>query len=429
MVNPGNVWKDVRMRTRDGHILETRWMNIRLNQDSQVGIGLDMTEIYRLQEDLRQSQKMQAIGTLAGGIAHDFNNILASIIGFTEMAAEDVTDRPEVVNNLSNVLKSAVRAKELVKQILTFSRKSTYKREYISLTPIFKEILRLLRASIPANIDLRLSITSADDTVFAAPVEIQQIIMNLATNAYLAMSDQGGSIEIGLSDIDFDPGSTSFHDASREYIQMIVKDTGSGMLPEVMRRIFEPFYTTREPGQGTGMGLAVVYGIVRDLQGSISVESKVGSGSIFHVFLPKTIKDESMPKAPETQVVGGNERILFVDDELFLVELAKASLGKLGYAVTGVMDGKEAIKVFSAAPTAFDLVITDQAMPSLTGKELAERILTIRPDMPIILCTGHSETFPTEMAQEMGIKAYLTKPVDKQEMGRVVRSVLDKHYQ
>ncbi len=382
-------------------------------------------ERQKVEEQLRQAHKMEAIGTLAGGIAHDFNNILAAIIGFTEISVEDVSDNPIVENNLRNVIKSATRAKELVKKILAFSRKTGHKRSPVSLSPIFEESVQLLRASIPANVELKLSLRATTDIVVAAPVEIQQIIMNLTTNAYLAMPDQGGTVEIVLADIDFDPGPSMFDETSREYVQIIVKDTGAGMTPDVMRRIFEPFYTTREPGVGTGMGLAVVYGIVKDLRGAITVESEPGSGSTFRVLIPKGIPTASEPETQETQSVGGKERILFVDDEVFLTELGTATLEKLGYSVTGVMDSREALRIFSENPSGFDLVITDQAMPSMTGNRLVEELFKIRADIPIILCTGHSATVSAEMAKEMGIKAYLLKPVGMREMARTVRTVLD----
>ncbi|MHB8108923.1 MAG: hybrid sensor histidine kinase/response regulator [Syntrophorhabdaceae bacterium] len=427
ILSPDSRWKDIKMQTRDGQVLETRWMNIRLNQSSHIGIGLDMTEIYDLQEGIRQSHKMEAIGTLAGGIAHDFNNILASIIGFTELSIEDVSEHSTVAQNLRKVLKSAIRAKEMINKMLTFSRKSSHNRECISLTPIIKDTMDFLRASIPANIELKLTITSEDNVVFAAPVEIQQIIMNLITNAYLAMSDRGGNIEITVSGVDFAADSYSLDNLSGDYVQIMVKDSGHGIPAEVMNRIFEPYYTTREPGEGTGMGLAVIYGIVKDLEGTISVETEVGSGSTFRVYIPKATGTQSMPKTEVRQAIVGNERILFIDDEILIVDLAMAALGRLGYKVTGITNPNEALNIFFNDPAAFDLVITDQAMPSLTGKELAEQFLKIRPDIPIILCTGHSATFSAEQARQIGIRLYLKKPVEKYEMAKMIRSVLDEN--
>ena len=379
------------------------------------------------EEKLRQAQKMEAMGTLAGGIAHDFNNILAGIIGFTEMAAEDVADRPDVERNLRRVLKSAMRARDLVKQILTFSRKTSYERKPLSLSPLVKETVQLLRASIPATIEIRLNISASSDTVPASPVEVQQVLMNLATNASLAMQDEGGIMEINLTDIAFTPDSpVSEADVMPgEYLQLAVKDTGVGMSPEVMKRVFEPFFTTREVGKGTGMGLAVVYGIVKDLQGTVTVESESGAGSTFRVFLPKAKTEVNEEQIHTDQIPRGTERILFVDDEEMLAEWGQAILERLGYTVAAVTDSGAALKMFSSDPDRFDLVITDQTMPGMTGVQLSRALLMVKPDLPIILCTGHSETVSPDAAKEEGIREFLMKPLVKQELAGAVRRVLD----
>ena len=388
----------------------------------------EMSERERIQEQLRQAQKMEAIGTLAGGIAHDFNNILAAIIGFTEMAADDVSDRPEVEQNLKRVLRSAIRARDLVKQILTFSRKTNYQRIPLSLAPLVKETVQLLRASIPATIEIKLANTASSDTVLASPVEVQQVVMNLATNASLAMQEKGGTLEISLTDIDFTPDSPVLDTdvIPGEYVQLTVKDTGVGMSPDVMKRVFEPFFTTREVGKGTGMGLSVVYGIVKDLEGTVTVESEPGEGSTFRVLLPKA-KTEHEEEQPHTaQIPGGKEHILFVDDEELLAEWGEAALQRLGYQVTVATNSTEALKVFSANPSLFDLVITDHAMPHMAGSQLSSELLKIRPDIPIILCTGHSEIMSREKAKDLGIRNFLMKPLSKQELAEAVRWVLDE---
>ncbi len=393
-------------------------------QEAYESLKRETNERQKAEEQLRQSQKMEAIGTLAGGIAHDFNNILAAILGFTEMAIEDVADRPPVENSLKNVLKSAMRARDLVKQILAFSRKTNYERAPLPLSPLVKETAQLLRASIPANIEIKLVITATSDTILAAPTEVQQIIMNLVTNASHAMEEKGGVLEISLTDIDFMPDSLMPESDGMpgEYVQLMVKDTGTGMSPDVMKRIFEPFFTTRRLGEGTGMGLAVVYGIVSDLEGTMTVESEPGIGSIFRVFLPKGVKEEDIGPL---QTPTGTESILFVDDEDMLVVWAKAVLEKLGYRATALTDPAEALKTFSSDPSRFDLVITDQSMPSMSGMQLTREFLIIRPDIPIIICTGHSTTISPETAKEAGIKQFLMKPLTRRELAQAVRRALD----
>jgi PAS domain S-box-containing protein len=379
------------------------------------------------EEQLRQSLKMEAIGTLAGGIAHDFNNILAAIIGFTEMTLDEISDHPLAEKNLDNVLKSATRARDLVKQILSFSRKTDYARSPLAVSPLIEETIQLLRASIPATIEMNLINTARSDVVLAAPLEVQQILMNLATNASLAMQEEGGTMEISLTDVSIRPGSPiAVPDiVPGEYLQLAVNDTGIGMSAETMERAFEPFFTTREVGKGTGMGLAVVYGMVKDLQGAITLESEFGVGSTFRVFLPKVTAEPEQKQLHSTEIPPGKERILFVDDEDMLVKWGQGVLERLGYTVAAVVDSAEALRIFSSDPFRFDLVITDQAMSGMSGIQLSKELLKIKPDTPIILCTGHSETASPVTARKAGIREFLMKPLARLELAQAVRRVLD----
>ncbi len=390
-----------------------------------VTIALDITEQRQIEERLRQAQKMEAIGTLAGGIAHDFNNILGGIIGFAEMVLDDVPPDTPAYHQLQLVLDSGLRGRDLVKQILAFSRKTEHKREILSLAPLVTETVRLLRASLPATIRISVNVSATSDMVFANASEIQQIAMNLCTNAAHAMGENGGELTISLGDADGVPTSVVEEPFPGGYVELVVKDTGTGIDAGVIKRIFEPFFTTKGIGKGTGMGLAVVYGIVKSLDGHVAVESEPGVGSTFRVFLPK-MKADARPPAKEVEdLPGGTERILFVDDEILLREWGKAVLERLGYTVTVASDGLEALKIFSEDPFNFDLVFTDQTMPRITGHNLAREIRKIRPDMAVILCTGHSDAVSAETAEAEGIGAFLMKPLRKHEMGRTVRRVLD----
>ncbi|MBP1749616.1 MAG: signal transduction histidine kinase, nitrogen specific, NtrB [Deltaproteobacteria bacterium] len=413
-------------------IYRSQWFPIMDITDRVASIGVmleDITEHRRLEEQLRQSQKMQAIGTLAGGIAHDFNNILAGIIGFSEIVEEDLPDNSQLKQYMKRVLQASFRGRDLVKQILAFSRKIEHVREPVSLGEIVEETTRLLRASIPATIEIVTKIKTAHDRVRASAVELQQILMNLATNAARAMSEKGGTLTISVSDVDREahPSAIDPEVEPGEHIQLTVHDTGIGMKPEVMKRIFEPFFTTGTVGEGTGMGLAAVYGIVKSLNGTIVVESKPRSGSVFRVFLPKIHVQARSEKGriPDTAPIG-KERVLFIDDEELLVELGRSTLKKLGYEVTALMESTEALNVFSADPYGFDIVITDQAMPKISGLKLARKFLRIRPDIPIILCTGHSDSVTPELIKRVGISLFVMKPLARNELALAIRKVLEK---
>ena len=330
-------------------------------------------------------------------------------------------------HNLELILKSGLRGKDLVKQMLLFSRKSEKKQEIITLTPLIKETFKLLRSSIPTTIQMKLLLETESDAVSADPSQIQQVIMNLCTNAAYAMRGTTGSIDISLQGITF--GSTDLPEADMQpgdYLVLSVKDTGSGMDEEVRKRIFEPFFTTKPVGEGTGLGLSVVYGIVKNHKGGITVYSEPGKGSIFKVYLPKV--DTGASVAPETPkpIPRGNERILVVDDEEIIVNSVQNMLQHLGYKVTALMDSQEALKLFSEKPSEFDLVITDQTMPFMTGEDLGKELMRIRPDIPVILCTGYSDLISSEKATAMGFRGFIMKPFTVREGAELVRRVLDQ---
>ena len=391
-------------------------------QEAYEKLEIEMAERKEVEEQLRQAQKMEAIGTLAGGIAHDFNNILAGIIGFGEMALEDTPPETRTHRHLELILKSGIRGRDLVKQILAFSRKTEYERSPLSLSPLVAETIKLLKASLPATIRIKTNMRVKTDTVLANPTEIQQVVMNLCTNAAQSMRERGGEMSIAVTDANSVAPELGLPQG--RYVQLTVKDRGEGIDPGVRDRIFEPFFTTKKVGQGTGMGLSVVYGIVKGLRGAITVESKVGEGAVFRVFLPK-LKGDTGPEPTVEQAPGGKERILFIDDEEVLAQWGKAVLERLGYKATAMTESTKALKSFSRDPSRFDLVFTDQAMPDMTGLALAGKLLALRPDLPIILCTGHSEAVSPEIAKAAGIKGFLMKPLIKKEIAEAVRRVLD----
>lgn len=378
----------------------------------------------RIQSRLDQAQKMEAVGLFAGGIAHDFNNILFPIIGFTEMSMDDLPEDHPVRENLEDILSGAKRARDLVKQILSFSSQRESVQSPLTLKPIIKEVLKLLRSILPSNIEIKEELSGANDYIFANPVEIHEIIMNLCTNAYHAMEDTGGLLTIGLTKIGGDPTADS---PGKQYSCLSIQDTGQGIPEEIRKQIFDSYFTTKELGKGSGLGLSVIHGIVKKYRGKITVDSEPGSGSVFRVYLP--ITSDIKPVDPIDLVedcLTGNEKILFVDDEKIIVKLGKQLLGSLGYEVITKTSSVEALALFKSDPDQFDLVITDMTMPIMLGTELAKRIMEIRKDIPILMCTGFSQQIDQKTAQELGIRGYINKPILKNDLASKVRALIDE---
>jgi signal transduction histidine kinase/ActR/RegA family two-component response regulator len=387
------------------------------------------SEKKQLEEQLLHSQKMEAIGTLAGGIAHDFNNILGVIVGYTELALLDIPETDPLRGKLDQVLKASGRATDLVKQILAFSRKDKQKLAPIRIDPIVKEAIKMLRSSLPTTIAIRTDIKKINSSILSDPSQIHQILMNLCTNASHAMPDKKGVLEVSLDEVDIDQDKASKHAdlQTGRYQRLTVRDNGEGIKPEIMDRIFDPFFTTKGPGKGTGMGLAVVHGIVKRCKGAIIFDSKPGKGTTFQIFFP--IVDSNTPEQLEIHknIPDGNEKILYIDDEKQIINLGREILEELGYKVVAKTTATDAIEVFRAAPDSFDVVITDMTMPEMTGIELAGQISIIRPGIPIILCSGYHANITKEKVREAGIREIIMKPFAINEIACAIRDVLENN--
>jgi len=412
------------------------WVNVTVSAmwapgeppDSLLRVVQDITTRKKLEDSSRQAQKMEAMGTLAGGIAHDFNNILASINGYTELAQMTLVGNPEVRDHLASVLQAGHRAAALVRQILAFSRQEQLERKSIELRPIVMESLKLLRATIPATIEFVTSLATDAPVVLADANQIHQILMNLGTNAWHAMRDRPGHIETRLERCLVDAAQAAAQPRLRPglYARLSVRDTGSGMDPATQRRIFEPFFTTKPRGEGTGLGLAVVHGIMESHDGVVTVYSQPGVGTVFHLYFPADTDETVAAAANAGPVVarGKGERILLVDDEELLVLLGRKTLVALGYEVEATTDPLVALEMVRAEPFRFVLVITDQTMPHLTGLELASRLLQIRPGLPIILQTGFSLSLTAATARAAGIRQLLHKPASVQTLGAAIHAAV-----
>ena len=380
------------------------------------------------ERQLQQAMKLQAIGTLAGGIAHDFNNILSPIIGYTELTMDDIPEDSQARNYLERILKATNRAKELVQQILMFSRQDCQERKPLKVQNLIKEALKLLRATIPATVEINCDVGEDCGPIMGDPTQIHQVIMNLCTNAYHAMQETGGSLDVSLKEIDISYEQTMERLGMKlgKHLQLTVKDAGHGMEPEVLERIFEPYYTTKKQGKGTGLGLSVIDGIVKNHGGDITVSSQPGKGTVFNIYLPVIDHIDVETESAETTIAAnGSERILLIDDEEQIIDFEQQILERLGYKVISKTDSEEALEEFAAQPDQFDLVITDMTMPKMTGDQLARKMMDIKPEIPVILCTGFNEAITEEKALAMGIDKFVMKPIVKDKLANTIRAVLD----
>jgi len=398
--------------------------------------GLDVTkrkkaenEKMELELQLSQKQKMEAVGTLAGGIAHDFNNILAAMQGYLELSLDDLAEDSPIRDNLEQILSCSNRATKLVKQILTFSRKDQEKQEKepVQMSSIVKEVLGMLRSSLPTTIKICRKIRAGTSVVLADPTQIHQVLVNLCTNASHAMRENGGLLEVSVTDVDFESDTRigDEHLNRGSYVKLSVSDSGCGMEKDVVERVFEPFFTTKKVNEGTGLGLSVVHGIIKSHGGAITVKSVLGEGTTFDIFLPK-IEDGAVEKVqPPELAVKEKEVILLVDDEEMMVDVTAKILERLGFSVIAKTSSLDALETFQEKPDEFDLVITDQVMPNMTGMQLAQNLISIRPDIPVILVSGFPENISLEEVERIGIKKFMMKPIAREEIAKIVRAVLN----
>jgi len=418
-----------RYQHKNGSYRLLAWSAIASIEDQMIyAVANDITEKTEMERHIQQTQKMESIGNLAGGIAHDFNNLLFPILGMSEMLIEDLSEDSLEYENALEIFKAGKRAGELVNQILAFSRQSEHKMSPVRVQNVLKEVLKLSRSTIPSNVEIHQNIQQNCGLVMADPTQIHQIVMNLITNASHAVEDKNGVIDIELKEL-----SLKYNDLSNSelqpgaYIKLSVSDNGIGMSQDTIKKIFEPYFTTKKKGKGTGLGLAVVFGIIIEHKGEIKVNSEIGKGTTFNVYMPlmkKTSDRMIVNKVTETAV--GTENILLVDDEVSVAKLEGQMLSRLGYDVTVEISSIDAINAFKLDPNSFDLVISDMTMPNMTGDQLAKELLSIKSDIPIIICTGFSARINKEQAEAIGVKGFLMKPVVKSDMAQMVRKVLDE---
>ena len=387
----------------------------------------DVTEKKRIEAQLQEAQKMEAIGTLAGGIAHDFNNILFPLMGHAEMLKEDISVDSPLQENVDEIMHATLRAKDLVQQILTFSRQTEDEPKPIKLQHVVKEAIKLLQSTLPKTIDIQKYIDPNCGAVIADPTRIHQIVMNLSTNAYHAMEDTGGNLEIILRQVQIEhTQSEGFEIEPGDYACLTVSDTGVGIEKQILDKIFDPFYTTKEMGKGTGLGLSVVHGIVKNYKGDVRIDSEPGNGTKVQAYLP-VLKQSVERKTPEVaeQVQGGTEKILLVDDEEAIIKMEQQMLERMGYQVFTRTGSVDALEAFKANPDQYDLIVSDMTMPNMTGIRLSQEIKKIRPKTPVIICTGFSDQIDEERCKALDIQGYIMKPIVKNEFTNAIREVLD----
>ncbi len=386
------------------------------------------SEKQQLELNLLQAQKMESIGTLTGGIAHDFNNILGIILGNTELALDDVPELNPAHSNLEEIKTASLRAKNIVKQLLSFSRKVEQRMQPIEIALVIKDALKFLRSTIPTTIDVKQDIKITDEKILADPAQINQIMMNLCINASHAMEETGGMIEVIVEKVMLDDNSAKIYPKLNpgEHLKIRLSDTGPGINPDIIDRVFDPYFTTKGVGKGSGMGLSVVHGIIKNHNGAITVDSKPGKGTTFNILFPKATEKSKMENESTKEPLCGNETILFVDDEISIVKMIKRMLERLGYKVKTKTNPVEALDLFKSKPDHFDLVITDMTMPQMTGVKLSEKLMEIRSDIPVIICTGHSSMIDEEKAKLLKIAAYVMKPITMTEISQTIRKVLDR---
>lgn len=432
-INDGRVWhgKFVNKKKNGQHFTEKATISPVKDSNGTiinfVAVKHDISRELELEQQLQQAVKMEALGTLAGGIAHDFNNILAAILGYTRMAMDDITQDSRPFRDLVKVVQSGDRAAELVKQIMLFCRRERQDLLPIQLTPLIKETLKMLRASLPSSIILRDTVSPDCPPIMADPSQIQQILLNLCSNAKQAMLEDGGTLGICLKGY-WRTGKEPSHKAMPpgSYLHLQVTDSGTGISQESLTRIFDPFFTTKAIGEGTGLGLAVVHGIVKNHKGSIEVNSTVGQGSSFSILFPvsDTIP-EIKSEENKANIPRGCEHILVVDDEVNILTIRERLLSKLGYRISSFSSSLKALDAFAQDPTQYDLLLTDMTMPNMDGRELKERVHDIRPGIPVILCTGHSELINRRKAAEYGFRAFLEKPIKPDTLANILRRIFD----